>query len=156
MISIDYTLILVVLNFIVLLIILNKLLYKPINEFLNARKKNIEADLDDAQKMKTDAENLLKKQEEELKNTTLEIRNMKNTAKKEASFQADDILKKAKDHEKRILLDTEQQLAHEKDKTINEIKEQMSDLVANLSGKFLKEKIDSGKDKKIISELLNK
>ena len=59
MISIDYTLIIVILNFIVLLAVLNKILYKPIKKFLEERKQTIANDMDGAKKSREDAEELV-------------------------------------------------------------------------------------------------
>ena len=41
MISIDYSLLLVILNFVVLILVLDKLLYKPIKKFLADRQNEI-------------------------------------------------------------------------------------------------------------------
>ena len=154
MISIDYTLIIVILNFIVLLIILNKLLYKPINKFLKERQKKIENSLDETEKMRQKANNLVKKQEEGLKKSTEDIRNLKNLAKKDAESQAEIIVNQAKDQEKKILQETGQQLFHEKEKVVEKIKKELSTMVVSLSRKFVSDKLDVSKDKEIIEKLL--
>ena len=110
MISIDYTLIIVILNFIVLMAVLNKILYKPIKKFLEERKQTIVADMDGAKKSREDAEKLVSKRGKELKASTEEIRKMKQNSRRDAESKATEILKEAKNKEKRILKDTEAQL----------------------------------------------
>ena len=112
MISINYAFILVILNFILLLIVLNKILYKPIKKFLIERQKKIASDMDNAEASKLEAEKLVQEKESELKASAEDVRKMKKLAKRDAESQAVAIMKNAKDQEKKILKDTEEQLFH--------------------------------------------
>ncbi len=156
MISIDYSFIIVILNFVLLLIVLNKILYKPIKKFLEERQKTIASDLDGAKASRKQAEKLVEEKSDELKQSAEEIRKMKNAATFDAEGKARDIMKNAKEQEKRILQDTEEQLETEKVKVMEEIEDELAEMVAELSAKFLSEKLDEKKDhdliKKIISE----
>lgn len=155
MISIDYTLIIVILNFAVLLVILNRLLYKPINKFLGERKERIGSDLDQAQKAKQEADQLVKSKEEELKISAEEIRNLKKKARLEAQSESDKIVKQAREHERKIIQDTEKQLRHEEEEAIRAVKEELATMVASLSEKFLITKLNEAKDQKLIEKLLH-
>ncbi|MCK4654112.1 MAG: F0F1 ATP synthase subunit B [Candidatus Cloacimonetes bacterium] len=156
MINIDYTLIIVILNFVLLLLILNKILYKPIKRFLMERQKKISDDLDQAKDSREKAEQLVEEKGQELKTSAEEIRKMKYASKRDAESQATIIIKSANDQEKKILKDTEEQLKHEKEKVMEEIEDELTSMVSNLSAKFLSEKLDEKKDvnliKKVISE----
>ena len=156
MISIDYSFIIVILNFVLLLIVLNKIIYKPIKKFLEERQKAIASDLDEAKASRKQAEKLVEEKSEELKHSAEEIRKMKNAATSDAEGKARDIMKNAKEQEKRILQDTEEQLETEKVKVMEVIEDELAEMVAELSAKFLSEKLDEKKDhdliKKIISE----
>jgi F-type H+-transporting ATPase subunit b len=146
----------VILNFVLLLIVLNKIIYKPIKKFLEERQKAIASDLDEAKASRVQAEKLVEEKSEELKHSAEEIRKMKNAATSDAEGKARDIMKNAKEQEKRILQDTEEQLETEKVKVMEEIEDELAEMVADLSAKFLSEKLDEKKDhdliKKIISE----
>ena len=76
MISIDYSLIIVILNFVLLLIVLNKILYKPIKKFLSERQQKIASDLDEAKASRKQAEELVEQKSNELKQSAEEIRKM--------------------------------------------------------------------------------
>ncbi len=154
MISIDYTLIIVILNFIVLMAVLNKILYKPIKKFLEERKQTIVADMDGAKKSREDAEKLVSKRGKELKASTEEIRKMKQNSRRDAESKATEILKEAKNKEKRILKDTEAQLEHEKVKTLQKLESELANMVSDLSGKFLSDKINDDKDKELIKGII--
>jgi F-type H+-transporting ATPase subunit b len=154
MISINYAFIIVILNFVLLLIVLNKLLYKPIKHFLTERQKKIAEDIDAAKASKEEAKKLLEQKENELKTSTEEIRKLKNAALKDAEMKAQDILKNAKNMEKKILQETESQLEHEKQKVMHDIEGELSQLVAELTAKFLSGKLDEKNDKELINKML--
>ncbi len=156
MISLDFTLILVILNFIVLLVILNKLLYKPISQFLTDRKARIAQDEKDANDAKVSAEKYAVQKENELKNAAEEIRTMKKSAQKDAEKSAQVIIDDARNREKKILSETEIQLEHEKEKAVIEVKDELAKMLTELSGKFLTKKIDKAEDNKLITSILER
>lgn len=155
MINIDYSFIIVILNFVLLLIILNKILYKPIKKFLEERQKKIADDLDGAKASRKKAEKLVLEKDEELKKSAEEIRKMKNAATNDAEEKAKDIMKNAKKQEKRILQETEKQLKTEKVKVMGAIEDELSELVTELSSKFLSEKLDGKNDKELIKKIIS-
>lgn len=154
MISIDYTLIIVILNFVVLLFVLNKLLYKPINKFLDERKAKISEDIDAAKKSREDASLFVQQKEEDLKKSSKDIRALKKSAEKDAESRASEIVRSAKDHEKKILLETESQLLNEKEKVIGKISGELSEMISTLSAKFILESMNDKNDADLIDKLL--
>ncbi|MCD6181775.1 MAG: F0F1 ATP synthase subunit B [Candidatus Cloacimonetes bacterium] len=154
MINIDYTLILVILNFVVLLLILNKVLYKPIQTFLEERQKKINDDIDAARTSREEADKLVETRSEELKKSSAEIRKMKQAAKRDAEYRAAEILREAKENEKRIALETENQIALERKKVMAQLQGELGGMIADLSEKFLSKKLDASVDTEIIEQML--
>ena len=154
MISIDYSLIIVILNFVLLLIILNKILYKPIKKFLSERQTKISKDIDDAKESKEVAANLVIQKENELKTGSEEIRKMKHNSKRDADDKANEIVKSAKSQEKKIMQETETQLENERIKVMEKVEEELAGMISNLSAKFLTEKLDKEKDTDLIEKML--
>jgi len=154
MINIDYTLILVILNFVVLLLILNKVLYKPIQTFLEERQKKINDDIDAARTSRVEADKLVETRSEELKKSSAEIRKMKQAAKRDAEYRAAEILREAKENEKRIALETENQIALERKKAMAQLQGELGGMIADLSEKFLSKKLDASVDTEIIEQML--
>jgi F0F1-type ATP synthase membrane subunit b/b' len=118
--------------------------------------KKISDDLDQAKDSREKAEQLVEEKGQELKTSAEEIRKMKYASKRDAESQVTIIIKSANDQEKKILKDTEEQLKHEKEKVMEEIEDELTAMVSDLSAKFLSEKLDEKKDvnliKKVISE----
>jgi len=154
MITINYAFIIVILNFILLLIILNKLLYKPIKKFLEERQAKIAADLDNAKLFREEAEEKALEKEKDLKESAEEIRKMKQAARRDAEKKSSNIIKEAKEKERKIIIETEDQLLHEKEKVIQEIEGELTTMIADLSEKFLSQKIDKEEDLRLLNKLI--
>jgi len=154
MITINYAAVIVILNFILLLIILNKLLYKPIKKFLKERQAKIAGDLDSAELSRKEAEEKVLEKEADLKGSAEEIRKMKQAARKDADKQASEIIKEAKDKERKIIDETEDRLQQAKDKVLMEIEGDLTAMVAGLSEKFLSQKVDKEEDIKLLNKLI--
>jgi F-type H+-transporting ATPase subunit b len=156
MISIDYTLIIVVLNFILLLIVLNKLLFKSISKFLKERQKKIEEDLIGAEEAKKSAAELVRKKEIEFEESVKEARRLKEVAKHEAEKNADSLIQSAKFKEREILKETEFKLEREREKAIEEIKSDIVNLVSSVTSKILAKDLNNEDDKVFIDQLISK
>ena len=154
MISIDYSLIIVILNFVLLLIVLDKLLFKPMKKFLNDRQQEVTKEMTDARINREEADKLLKQRDEELKSSSEEIRTLTKQAKKEAEKHSEDILKEAKIRERVILQESEQQIELRKSEAFKEIEADVINLVSDLTGKIIGKKIDADADKKLINSLM--
>lgn len=156
MISIDYSIIIVILNFILLLIILNKLLFKPVKGYLEKRQEEVKSELDRASKGRKEADMLLQQRQQELKESAEEIRTLTRQAKKEAEMQAEKILKQAKEKEKKIVQETQEKIEISQKEAFRDLEDEVIDFVAKLSGKVIDSKLDSAADKKLINSLLKK
>jgi len=154
MITVNYAFVIVILNFILLLIVLNKLLYKPIKQFLIERQQKISDDIDGAKASRKEAEQLVIEKEGKLKESAEEIRMMKNAAKRDAESQATEIVKSAKKQEKKIMKDTEDQLQNEKTKVMHEIEGELATMISDLSGKVISGKLDGKDDEELIKKML--
>lgn len=154
MISVDYTLIIVILNFVFLLIILNHLLYKPLKKFLVERQKTIETDLEEADRLQKEADSLVEKQNQEYRKNSQEIRKMKEKAQKEAESLSSGIIKEAREREKKLLLEAEKQLDQEKTKAVKDLESQLGDKVSALTAKIIGRNIDQEIDSELINKLL--
>ncbi|MCL2063085.1 MAG: F0F1 ATP synthase subunit B [Candidatus Cloacimonetes bacterium] len=154
--TIDISLIAVILNFVLLLICLNAILYKPLKGFLSDRQKKIQDDIEEANQASIKANKLAEEREGELKNAIEEARKIKDTIRHEAENQAENILKAAKEQERDIVSQTENKLKTMGKNAMKDLEIQLTEIVADLTGKILSEKIDDTKDKELINKLITK
>lgn len=155
MISIDVSMVVVIINFLLLMFILKLVLYKPIKDMINERESKVATDIDDANKSKEEAKKLVLTKEEEYKQAVLDARKLRDKIRKEAEFDAEKIIQQAYENRKSIVAETEEQLAHEKKKVQQQLRADLAGLVSRLTGKVLGQKIDSDKDLELINSIID-
>ncbi len=156
MMSLNWTMVLTIINFLILMYILYVFLYKPLLEFLDKRAEKIRNDLETAEKSRIEAEELLKKREEQLREARLEAKKIIEDAEVKAREQAKKILEDAENLKSSILKEAEEQKEH----IINEAKKELIKEVISLSTfiaeKLIKENLENINQEKIIKEYLEK
>ncbi len=139
-----------VVNFLILLFILKKFLYKPILKVLEERKKRIEDSLRNAEtiekkllKTQEDSEKILAKALEEAQKITEETKKdiaiMKEEGKLQAEQQAADIIRK-----------TEEIIKMEKEKMMVEVKAEVGSLIVTVFQKVTGKSLTKEDQRKII------
>jgi len=154
MVSIDYTLILVIVNFIILLIIMKKLLYKPLMDYINKRESQIQDDLKSAKEHKDKSEKILGEQKELLREAKEEARDIREDAKKIAKIQSEQILHDAAEQRDLITREAQEMINVEVNKAKETIQAQIGDFVIELTDKIIGKKLTEDEDIKLINEMI--
>lgn len=143
-----------VVNFIILLLILRKLLYKPVLTMLENRKKTIENSLLQAEKIKQE----LEKAEEARKKVLEEARNNAQKIMEEGKNEAGKILSEgrlsAKKEAELILKRAQDAIASEKQGMKKELQKEVMNFVLLTTNKILEKLIDPPLQKRITKEAL--
>lgn len=154
--GIDPTLLIAqIVNFIVLLFILKVLIYKPLLNLFDKRKKMIEKSVEDTKRIE---ERLVKLEEERktiLSNASKEAMVVVDNAKKSAEKEREEALQKAKKEISTLAERYRGQLATEKVAMIAEIKAEMAELIVASSQRII-EKEFSDADQKRLVQAVNK
>ena len=154
MISVDYSLIITIINFLVLLYLLNKYVVKSLRKFLVARKEKIENDISEAEKLKLEAQNLIEENKTEVKKNRSEMKKEKELFIDKANEEAKDIIEDAKKKEQDIIDKVAQELQLERKKVMALLETDLSKIVIGVSEKVLKEKLDSSADEILVKKIL--
>lgn len=129
-----------------------KLLYKPYFDMTDKRKQEVEKNLNEAERLRVDAQDLKEKNEKELS----EAKDKKDEIIKNAEDNAKNIIQKAKDNaekeKKRIITSAEQEAEDIKEKAMKDVQTKVIQMALSVSSMILKEKID----KKTNEELVNR
>jgi len=146
-----------IVNFSILLAVLTWLVYKPILAVLDKRKKMIEKNVADAQKMEERLQKLEEDREKILDKAAKEAMETMEKAKKEAEEQHGLALAKAKLEISALAERYRAGLKDEKEAMVHEIKSELADLIVKSSGKVIQKefsKDDQKRLEKAISEEL--
>ncbi len=143
------------LNTVILCAVLSYLLYKPVTNFLAARREKIsgqissaEAQLEEANKMKDLYEGKLKAIDKEKEAILTEARNRAVLREQEIIAEA---RKEAETLKNRAMVD----IQREQEKAKDEIKKQIIEVSSIMAGRFVSASIDQSQQDKLVDEVIS-
>ena len=154
MVNINSTMLWEVINFLVLLWLLKKYLYKPMTDMLDKRKNRIESDLEEARQKKKEAKELKEKYENELKNAREKAQEIVEDAEERGKEKAEEIVEKAKEDAERIKERNMEEIAQAKEDALDELRNEVASISLMTASKFLREKLDEDKHKELINNYI--
>ena len=140
--------------FVLLLIAVIFLAYKPVKKFLEKRSEMLE------EEVKTTLENTQISEEKRremisnLANAKAEATKIINDATKEATIAKDKILSDANDERRQLKEKTMNEISLEKEKAMKELKDQIVDVAFEASSKILEREVNSLDNKKIVDNFV--
>lgn len=125
MISIDITLIIQTVNFLVSLWIINHLIIKPVRSNLQKRRSIVNEDVDVAESLRQNAEIAVKERESVLSKVRAEILLQKHTAKEDAEAKATTLLHETTESARVIRSEASVKVREEKELAVKELEAQL-------------------------------
>ncbi|MEX0621668.1 MAG: F0F1 ATP synthase subunit B [Candidatus Woykebacteria bacterium] len=141
-----------IVNFVILLFLLQRFLYKPILKVLEERRKKIEASIKQAEDIEKRYEESSKKQAEILIKARGEAAEIVDSAKKEAKSLSEQMQAEAKKSIDETIKRTQESLTLEKQKIIAEARSNIVDLVATATQKVVSKTLKGVEKEKLIKE----
>ena len=155
MVNINATLIAQILNFLVLVFVLAKFVYKPVLGIMEERKNKIASDLETAEKAKNDAEAVKAEYAAKLADARQEAQAIIENARKTAQAAHDKIMADTKVEQEQYVAAQKEIIATEKKKAMDEVRAQVISLSMIAAGKIVEQKLNSEEDKKIASKIVD-
>ncbi len=143
------------LNFVILVLILHKILYKPLIKLLNERELRIKEGVENAEKAEVSLKEAVLVKQDMLKGARVESQRMLEKARKEGEDVKSEMVKDAKNEAVKIVESGHNLVEMEKEKVLQEVKARAVSLVVGATEKLLREKIDAQKDAKIIEQSMH-
>ena len=144
------------LNLMIQLFLIKKFLFKPINEILEKRRQLADQEIRDARQAKEEADDLKTQYESGIANAREEAARIVQTAQKEAQGRADELVQEAQAKAAGIKAQAEADIAQERKKAINEVKNEIGGLAMDIAGKVVEKEIDEADHKRLIEEFIQK
>ena len=145
-----------IVNFLILLFVLKKFLYKPILGMLEKRREMIEKSMKDAERIEGEMARIKEARDEILRRANGEAEKLIQEGRDLAESKKASVLKIAEKEANILLFDARKALEKEKQKIIEEAKEEITDLVLLATREVLKEKIDGVKDRELAKSVLSR
>ncbi|MBT6119902.1 F0F1 ATP synthase subunit B [bacterium] len=140
-----------IVNFLILLWLLNKLLFKSLVSYLDKRQDIIKSDLELAKSNKLESEKIIEKQNESLQQALLEAKSIREKAEDSSKKERELSLEKTKEEAARILENTKKEIKLDFQRSKNDLISQVGNITIELTKKVLKKEVS----KETHQELLN-
>jgi F-type H+-transporting ATPase subunit b len=144
-----------VITFIILLLILKKVAWKPILTALDKRESDIRESLAQAEKAKEDAKKILEENQANLAKAEEESKKIIDQSRTYAESLKEQLIKESKEQAKKIVDDASSEIQRKKDAAFEELKGQIAEIAVNAAEKIIRESLDAQKSKQVIDKYLN-
>jgi F-type H+-transporting ATPase subunit b len=155
LVELNATLIAQIINFLILLVILKKLFYKPVLQALADRQTRIANNLETAEKEKSAAEELRREYQEQLAQARTQAQVIVDKATKLAEQAKDEILQEARAEHARLLKEAQEEIAREREKAVAELRGEVVSLSIAAAGKIIGQNIDTATNAKLVTDFIN-
>lgn len=143
LVEINWTFAFQIINTIILYLILKKLLFKPVTDFMQSRTDGIAASLKEADDKTVEAHELKASYESKIKASEDEGRQIVREASVRADKRAAEILKTAEEEADRLQKRAQLEIEREKEKAINSLKDDIAGLAVLAASKVVGKDMDS-------------
>jgi F-type H+-transporting ATPase subunit b len=155
MLDFSVTFIITIINITILFLVLRKILFKPITKFMADRAKSVQDSIEQADKDKAQAKNLLAEYEDKLKNADAETREILKTARENAERQAQMIIAEGKKEAESITATTRKQLEAEYQAALAKFRLEAAALVMAASAKLAARDFSGDDNRRYVNMLLD-
>jgi F-type H+-transporting ATPase subunit b len=143
-----------IINFVLILLILRALAYKPVLQMLETRKRKIQESLEYAEKVKADAAAQQKEFERRIDETRREAAQAAQSASQVAEKERERILVQAREEAHQIVEQARAQLNYERKQMVAELREQVVNLSMLAAQRVIGQSLDETRSHQLVHEFL--
>lgn len=140
--------------FVILVIVLWKFVLKPVNNMISKRQEEIREKIDTADRKSLEANEYLEEQKKTIDRSRVEAKKIIDEGKEAARKIKEEIENQASEKSKLMLENALIEIRSEKDRSINEVKDEMVDIALSASQKMISKSLSEEDHKKLIEESL--
>ena len=134
--------------------LIKRFLFKPINAIFEKRRALADAEIREAEKAKNEAQAMKSEYEQNMQEAKNKANEILTTAQKTAALQSEEILREASQQAAAMKAKAENDIAQEKRKAVNEIKDEIGGMAVEIAGKVIEREICEEDHAKLIDEFI--
>ena len=140
--------------FVIVIVVLWKFTFKPVGNMISKRRSEIRENIDSAHRQNEEAQKYIEEQKKELENARKEAKIIVEESKAAAQKIGEEIEQQANTRARTMIDVAMAEIKCEKERSLNEIKNQIVDIALFASEKMISKKLSGEEHKKIIEESL--
>ncbi len=141
-------------NLMIQLFIFKKLLLNPVKKVIAERKAKADSQIADAQKLRTEAEEMKAAYEQNLQNARAEANQIVASAQKTAAARTEEMLGEARAQAAALKQKAEADIAQERKKAVNEVKDEIGGMAMEIASKVVEREIREQDHRDLIDEFI--
>jgi F-type H+-transporting ATPase subunit b len=143
-----------VLTFVILILILKKVAWKPILTALNEREAAIRESMEKAERAKEEAQKILDENKQSNKKYVEEAQKMLAESRADAEKIKEQIVAQSKAEAEKIKADAFAEITRKKEEVFNELKGQIADIAVSAAEKIMNENLNKDVQSKIVNKFI--
>jgi F-type H+-transporting ATPase subunit b len=143
-----------IVNFLLLLYLANRFLFRRVLTLLDERQRRIAKGLEDAEAAARDRELASSERESAITQARQEAQALLARANKIAEDTRGEILAEAKAESQKLVERAHQEITAERDKAISDLRHQVADLALDAAGKLVRSQMDQEAQRRLVDEFL--
>lgn len=144
-----------IVNTIILFLILKKLLFKPVSEFMEKRRNEIAGSIKEAEMKNEEAEKYKSEYMNKIEASQEEGRQIVKEAAKRAEDRASEIIKAAEKEAKEIKERANVEIEREREKAINALKDEIASIAMLAASKVIEEDLNEKKHNTLVRKFID-
>jgi F-type H+-transporting ATPase subunit b len=141
-------------NLFIQVYLIKRFLFKPINEIIEKRRQMTDAQISEAETANKEALAMKADYEENLAKANENAREIIQDAKRHATLQSEAIVKEAQTQAAAMKQKADADIAQEKVKAFNEMKDEIGGIAMEIAGKVIEREISEADHQRLIEEII--
>lgn len=144
-----------VVTFSILLFLLIRFVFPPIRRQIQRRQAQIQEAIDEAEKTRAEAQELLAEYRRQIEEARGEGRQILEESRKQAEAQRERAKREAREEGERIIQRAREEIDREREAAVREVRREVAGMVIQASEQILNREIDRDEHERLISEALD-
>ena len=144
-----------IVSFAILLFLLVRYVFPPLRDQINKRQREIEGSIDEAQKTRAEAQELLAEYRRQINEARGEARQILDESRKQGEAQRERAKKEAREEADRIIERARNEIDRERENAIRGVRQEVADMVVVASERVLRRSIQRDDHDRLISDALD-
>ena len=142
-------------NLLIIYLFLKKILFVPVKNMIDSRQKEVDDMYSYAESAEADAKAMKAEYEEKISRANEESEQILRTAQRRAALKEEEILKEASIEAQRIRDRADEEIILEKHRMLGEIKDEVSGMAIDIASAVIGREVSASEHEKFIDELID-
>ena len=152
---VPWTFVAQILNLFLQVYLIKRFLFKPVMAVIEKRRQLADSQLTEAEEANRQALQMKADYEKNLSEANADAREILQNARHQAELQGEAIVKDAKEQAAELKQKADADIAREKGRVFNEMKDEIGDIAMEIAGKVIGREVDEEDHKKLIEDVIS-